>query len=173
MTLQNLPLTQRRQAYTARQQRIFNFLNEHHAGVLSSVTPDNNPHGVVVYYAIDHDFRIHILTKTGTRKYENLVHNDHAMLTVFDPDTQTTAQVSGIAVERSGLGNLNQVADALFPKLGMGGEGLPPIVKLQAGPFTTFQIEPVQIQMAIYARPISGSHEELFESIESFELKDS
>jgi hypothetical protein len=172
MSLKNLSLSQRSQAFTTRQQRIFSFLDEHYIGVLSSVTPDGNPHGVVVHYAIDHDFNIHILTKTGTRKYDNLVHNDHAMLTVYDPGSQTTAQVTGIAVERSGLGNMNQVADAIFPKLGVEKEGLPPIVKLQAGAFTTFQIEPVQIHMAVYARAVSGGYEDLFESIESFELKE-
>lgn len=173
MLPKNLSPTQRHQAYTARQQRIFNFLNERYTGVLSSVTPDSNPHGAVVYYAIDHDFNIHILTKTGTRKYDNLVHSDHAVLTVYNAETQTTVQVAGRAVERSGLGNINQVAGAIFSKLGVDKEGLPPIVKLQAGAFTTFQIEPVQIRMALYARPISGSYEDLFESIESFELKDS
>ncbi len=173
MLPKNLLPSQRHQAHTVRQKRIFNFLDESHVGVLSSVTPDNNPHGAVVYYDIDHEFNVHILTKTGTRKYDNLVHNGHVMLTVFDPATQTTAQVTGTAVERSGMGNINRVAGTIFAKLGASNnEGLPPLMKLQAGAFTTFQITPVQIRVARYTRPISGNYEDLFESIESFELKD-
>jgi uncharacterized pyridoxamine 5'-phosphate oxidase family protein len=166
------PNTKRRQAYGLRQRRIFNFLDERYVGVLSSVTPDGNPHGAVVYYAIGSNFKIRILTKTGTRKYDNLVHNDHVMLTVYDSGLQTTAQITGTAVERPGLNNINQAADAIFTKLGKSNEGMPPIMKLQAGEFTTFQIEPAQIRFAQYAKPFSGGYETLFESIESFDLRD-
>lgn len=172
MISQKLPVAKKRQAYSVRQQRIFDFLNGRYVGVLSSVTPDNNPHGAVVYYAIDRDFNVHILTRTGTHKYDNLVHNEHVMLTVYDPETQTTAQIVGRATERPGMRDINRVAGITFAKLGTDKEGMPPIMKLQAGEFTTFQIQPVQIRIALYARPISGGYEDLFESIESFTLKD-
>jgi hypothetical protein len=170
--LQDLPLSKRRRAYTLRQQRIFNFLDEHYIGVLSSVTPDGDPHGSVVYYAVDDGFHAHILTKTGTRKYDNLIHNNRAMLTVYDASTQTTAQITGKAIELSGMVDMNWVASATFTHLGTGKKRLPPIVKLQAGAFTTFRIEPVQISLARYARPWLGGYEDLFESIESFTLND-
>lgn len=154
-----------------RQKRIYNFLAEQRLGVLSTVTPDNNPHGAVVYYALDDDFTIHILTKKGTRKYDNLVHNDHVMLTVFEPRKQITAQVSGIAVEREGRADISRTAGAIFGATTRTSDsGLPPIVKLQAGAFTTFRIRPVQIRMAIYARPDPDSYENIFESIESFDF---
>ena len=172
MVPKHLSPTRKRQAFTARQKRIFNFLKDHHVGVLSSVTPDGNPHGTVIYYAIDNDFNIHVLTKIGTRKYDNLVHNEHVMVTVYESSTQTTVQFSGFAVERAGSNNINETANAIFAHLATDNEGLPPIMKLQAGAFTTFQLEPVQIRMAIYARPNAGGYGELFESIESFHLKD-
>jgi len=173
MLPKNLSPVQRQQAFTARQQRIYAFLNEHHTGVLSSVTPDGNPHGVVVYYTIDHDFNIHIITKTGTHKYDNLTHNENVILTVYEPTTQTTAQFTGFAVEQAGIKNINETANAIFVRLAADNEGLPPITKLEAGTFTTFRLEPVQIRMAMYARPITGGYTELFESIESFHLKNS
>lgn len=156
----------------AREQRIHNFLAEQRIGVLSTVTPDNNPHGTVVYYAIDDDCTIHILTKKGTRKYDNLVHNNHVMLTVFEPRKQITAQVTGVAVEREGRADISRIAGAIFGASSRTSDsGLPPIVKLQAGAFTTFRIRPVQIRMAIYARPDPGSYESIFESVESFDFK--
>jgi uncharacterized pyridoxamine 5'-phosphate oxidase family protein len=160
--------------FTHRQQRIHDFLSEQHVAVLSSVTPDNNPHGSVVYYTIDEEgFTTHILTKTGTRKYENLTHNDHVMLTVFEAHTQTIAQITGRAVEQNDNISINHVAAGIFgASLLTSAAGLPPIVKLQAGPFTTFNIEPVQIRMAVYARPDPGEYEDLFESLESFELNE-
>jgi uncharacterized protein YhbP (UPF0306 family) len=156
-----------------RQRRIHNFLKERRIGVLSMVTPDNDPHGVVVYYVVDDDFRIHILTKKGTRKYDDLTHNSRVMLTVFEPHSQTTAQLTGVAVERSGSNDINEVAGAIMgASLQTSDSALPPIVKLQAGAFTTFQIEPLQIRMAIYARPDPGDYEKIFESVESFDLRE-
>lgn len=161
-----------RVSLSTRQQRIYNFLHEHHVGVLSTVTPDNNPHGVVVYYTVGENFVISILTKKGTRKYENLAHNNHAMLTVFDTASQTTVQVTGIARERSGRTNIDEVAgEVLGVASETGHAGLAPIVKLQAGTFTTLRIAPVQIRMAIYARPDPGDYDQLFDSIESFDFK--
>jgi len=155
-----------------RQQRIYDFLKDQHIGILSMVTPDNNPHGVVVYYTVDDNFVVHILTKTGTRKYDDLTHNGHVMLTVFEPHSQATVQLTGVALERAGADDINKVAGAIIgAALQTSDSALPPIVKLQAGVFTTFQIEPVQIRMAIYARPDPGDYGELFESIESFDFK--
>ena len=171
MLPKSLSPIQRRQVFTARQRRIFNFLSEHHTGVLSSITPGGEPHGVVMYYAIDDNFTIHVLTKVGTRKHDNLIHNSHVMLTVHDVDKLMTAQITGVATERSGNENIERTAKAVFGHLTLGNEGPPPIMKLQVGAFTTFEIKPVQIRMASYARPMVGGYKEVFDSIESFELK--
>ncbi len=158
------------QTLSQRQRRIFDFLNQHHFGVLSTVTPDGNPHGAVVYFVTDPDFTVHILTKTGTRKYDNLIHNNHVLLTVFDVKMQATAQITGIATEYPGRHTIQHVADAIYAKQGELHKGLPPIMKLQADMFTTFTIEPVQIRMALYMKTRPGSYEDMFTSVESFDL---
>jgi hypothetical protein len=93
-------------------------------------------------------------------------------VTLMSGAAQTTVQFTGIAVERSGSMNINETASAIFAHLAAEHEGLPPIMKLQAGAFTTFQIEPVQIRMALHVRPNVGNYAELFESIESFHLRE-
>ncbi len=154
-----------------RQKRIYTFLYGQQLGVLSTITTDDKPHGTVIYYSIDTDFCIHILTKKGTRKYDNLLHNNQVMLTVSEPRSQVTAQVTGVATELSDREQINQVAHAIFSKIKHGQTNdLPPIIKLQAGAFTTFRIKPTQIRIATYVRPKVGDYDELFESIESFEL---
>lgn len=152
-----------------RQRRIFTFLTEQRTAVLSTVTPENKPHGTVVYYTITPDFVLHFITKKGTQKYHNMLHSPDVMFTVFSARTQTTAQIEGRAVEIDDRDHLNQLATALFGKA-HAESGLPPIMKLQAGTFTSFQITPAQIRIARYSRPQAGSHHELFESIESFDL---
>src|SRR5690242_6657904 len=85
--------------HAERPRRIFNFLRANPIGVLSTVDSTGGPHGVVIYYIIRDDFSIDFLTRERTRKYDNLRHNNHAMLTVFEPRTQTTAQIVGTASE--------------------------------------------------------------------------
>jgi uncharacterized pyridoxamine 5'-phosphate oxidase family protein len=157
--------------YSDRKQRIHDFLSQTAVGVLSTVNPDGEPHGVVIYFNINTDFGITFLTRAGTRKYDNLKHHNHLMLTVFDLRTQTTAQITGRAIEITDNYEVNQVAAGMLAtSLKISEPGLPPITKLEAGDYVAFTIHPVQIRMAVYARPDPGEYTELFESIESFEF---
>lgn len=154
-----------------RQQRIYDALVANPVGVLSTVTPDGDPHGSVIYYVVDSDFVISFLTRAGTRKCDNLRHNPHAMLNVFDPVTQATVQASGTAEEVVDGADANDIALKVFrASRRINRVGLLPINKLEVGSYVAFRIMPVQIRMAVFARPQSGDYEGLFESIESFEL---
>jgi uncharacterized pyridoxamine 5'-phosphate oxidase family protein len=155
--------------FSDQQQRIYNFLFKNGIGVLSSNDPDGNPHGSVIYYAVNRNFEVAFLTKSGTKKYDNLLHNNHVMLTVYEPLTQTTVQVTGLAAEvKSGFVMNELAAKLLATSLRTSDAGLPPIDKLQAGSHVAFIIKPVQVRMAVYDRPDPGDYSELFETIESF-----
>jgi len=159
-------------ALSDRQRRIYDFLQQNPVGILSTTDTDKNPHGTVVYYTTDDNFIIRILAKTGTHTYDNLTHNNHIALTVFQPHTQTTAQLHGTATEQPGTDRISAVFGAIFgasprPATII----LPPTTSLQASAFTTFQINPGQIHIATYARADTGAYSDLFESIESFDFK--
>lgn len=161
------------EALSDQQQRILSFLEDTPVGVLSTVDPNGNPHGVVIYFVIDGNFNVYFLTRAETRKYDNLKHHNHAMLTVFDPESQTTAQITGRATEVEDSYQVNEIANQMVQaSLKTSEAEVPPITKLSAGEAVAFKIEPVQIRMAVYARPESGDYKELFESIESFNLRD-
>jgi len=158
--------------YADRKQRIFNFLRETPVGVLYSMYANVNPHAAVIYFSIDKRFQISFLTKADTKKYDNLFHFNHIMLTVYEPLTQTTAQITGRAEEITASSEINGVAGAILSaSLKTSDNGLPPISKLEAGPYVAFNIKSVQIRMAVYSRADPGSYNEIFESIESFELE--
>lgn len=157
---------------TDRQQRIFDFISHHPSGVLASVDPNGEPHAAVIYHTIsDEDFSVSFLTKSGTKKYDNLVRNNHVILVVFDPVSQTVAQVIGEAHELTSNDEINDVA-ALVSKASL--ETSPnrviPIAKLDAGEYVAFRIDPKQIRMASYGRSDTAGSTGIFESIESFEL---
>jgi general stress protein 26 len=160
-------------AYSDTKKRIHDFLQISPIGVLSTVTPSNDPHGAVVYYGIDHRFVVTILTKSGTRKYDNLSHNSHTMLTVFEPLTQTTVQLTGIAKEVTDPHRINEIAQQnIKASMDTSEGGIPAITKLEAGDYVAFEIHPVLVRMAVYERPDSGDYNELFETISNFELKE-
>jgi hypothetical protein len=158
--------------FSDRQERIFGFLKSCPVGVLSTVTADGDPHGAVVYFTIDKDFVVSFVTKAQTRKYENLTRHNTVTLTVFEQQTQTTAQIIGKAVEIKDGYDINVIAGAILAaSMKTSDGGLPPISKLSAGEFVGFKIKPDQISMAVFGRPDPGDYSELFETIESFELK--
>lgn len=160
-------------SFSDREERIYRFLKSCPIGVLSTVTADGDPHGAVIYFTIDKDFAVSFVTKGQTRKYDNLKHRSKVTLTVFEPQTQTTAQIIGQAEEIKDSYEINQVAGAILAaSMKTSDGGLPPISKLSAGEFVAFTIKPDQIRMAVFGRPDPGDYSDMFETIESFELKD-
>jgi len=157
--------------FSNRKQRMYDFLRANPVGVLSTVDPNGEPHGVVIYFTINREFDVFFLTRNETKKYDNLKRNDHLMLTVFEPHNQTTVQIIGKAIEMTGSSEINGIAGGIFGISAKNNDaGLPPIAKLRAGSFVAFKIAPVQVRMAVYSRPDAGDYTDIFESIESFDL---
>lgn len=147
-------------------QRILSFLQGHAIGVLSTVTPDGDPHGAVIYYSIDNDFTVRFTTKRKTRKFDNMTFRNHAMLVVYEAKSQTTVQIMGVTQEITDEAE----AHAAFRKMlessmETSEAGLPPISKLYAGTYAALRLKPLQIRMAIFARPDPGGYD-MYESIE-------
>lgn len=161
----------RETALSERQQRMYDFLTDTPVGVLATVDPNGCPHGAVIYFTVDKQFNLFFLTKTGTKKYDNLIRNDQVMLIVHEPVSQSVAQVIGKTFEIKDSYEVNRVAQRIFEiSLRTSEAGVPPINKLHAGAYTAFLITPLQIRMAVYERPDDGDYGHIFESIESFEL---
>ncbi len=157
---------------TESQQRIYGFLESNPIGVLATVDPNNRPHAVVVYYSIDTMFNIYFVTKTKTKKSDNLRHNAAANFLVYDATSQTTVQIYGHADEVNDPARLEEVFKNLTTaSMDTSSEGVPPITKLKAGEYIVYRIKPAQVRMAVYARPDRGGYEDLFEVLEDGELK--
>lgn len=156
-----------------RRTRIFDFLRENQVGILSTVDPNHNPHATVIYYGVEPDLSITFMTKSGTKKSDNIAHNNHVMLLVFEPNTQTTVQISGKAHKVKDITQTNKIfSDTLQAAWDTSEDGVPPITRLAAGEYVAYNIEPKQVRMAVYARPEVGNYEDLFETLEAHELKD-
>jgi hypothetical protein len=154
-----------------KKRHIYDFLNANPIAVLSSITPDDNPHGAVVYFSIDMRFVAAILTKADTQKYDNLTHNNHVMLTIYEALTQTTVQLIGKAIEVTDSYEINEIAEInLRASMKTSDRGVPAILKLEAGAYVAFRIHPHQVRKAVYGHSGPGNYTELFETIDSFDL---
>lgn len=155
------------QCYSDRRVRILNFLNEHMAGVLSTVDPDSNPHAAVVYFSVKPDFTVTFLTKRRTKKSDNLRHNNHVMLAVFDEVLQTSVQIKGVASEITDTDKAHEVFRSMLrASLRTSENGVPPISKLSAGEYVAYTIKPVEVAMSVYSRPDVHRNEHLRELLD-------
>jgi len=155
--------------------KIYTFLEENPVGVLSTVSSDGKPHAVVIYFTINDIFDITFTnafdmtftTKEGTKKVRNLKQNDHVMLIVFDTLTQTTVQITAIAHIITDAAEKEQaLRETNRASLTTSHGRIPPIVKLSAGNLMAFKLKPVRIKMAVFKDAISGTYNEIYETVE-------
>lgn len=137
------------------------FLKEHPAVVLATVDQNNNPHAAVVYLTVDGS-SFKFLTKTGTKKADNLKHNNHAMIVAYEAETQTTVQLEGEVSEITDHAAVNEVFTGMLnASMETGGTTVPPIAKLKAGDYIAFELKPKEIRMASFGKAKSGERKDL------------
>lgn len=154
------PDTIKRTQATERNQRIYSFLQSQPIGVLATVDPNNDPHAAVIYFSVDDDFNILFVTKRDTKKSDNIEHNSHVMMVVYEAASQTTAQITGIAKQ---VTDTDIVAEALAGNVAAASQtsesGQSPLDKLRAGSHVAYCIQPASIKMAMFIRPDPGGQD--------------
>jgi general stress protein 26 len=129
------------------------FLKGHDLAVLSTIDRTGNVHGAVIYYFMDQNNFIYILTKSDTGKGRNIYAHNQVALTVQEAGTMQTVQLQGVAeVEIN-----QQIKDSVFEQLVKtrpyrGEMKLPPVTKLHEGAFMVIRITPTSISYHDYAK---------------------
>jgi general stress protein 26 len=119
------------------------FLNAHDLAVLSTIDDQGKVHGATVYYAIDQDNFIYIVTKSGTNKVRNIYNHHQVALTVHEQGSVETVQLQGnIDVETD-----ERIKKTVFEKIVKSrqyrqGVQSPPITKINAGTYVVLKITP-------------------------------
>lgn len=141
------------------------FLEKHPVGVLATVDPDGNPHAAVIYFVVDDSSNITFVTKSGTKKADNLKHNSHAMLVVYDAASQTTVQVTGKVTGGTNHTEVNGIFSRILDaSAATSGSSVPPISKLKEGDYIAFKLKPKQVRMASFKDNKGGEYEDVFET---------
>ena len=71
------------------------YLNDLNIGVLSTIMSDGSPYSAVVYFVADHNLNFYFLSKSDTKKAENLQKNNNASFTTLDLTSMITIQSTG------------------------------------------------------------------------------
>lgn len=82
-------------AYKTREE-IYSYLQFLTIGVLSTVSDTGKPYAAVIYFVVDHNLNFFFVTKTDTKKSQNLEKNNNAAITILDPNFPKTVQATGI-----------------------------------------------------------------------------
>lgn len=119
------------------------YLHSRHIGTLSSVNRTGNVTGAVVYYFVNSDDIIYILTKTDTHKAHNIFAHHQVALTVYSAKSRQTLQVQGIAEVETDKDIKSFVFYELTrPRKYEDGQDLPPVAKINDGGFMVIRIVP-------------------------------
>lgn len=129
------------------------FLSQHQLAVLSTSDGKNDVWGAAIYYAVDDSLTFYFFTKTGSKKYRNILKNPHVAITVADDEAQATVQASGRAEEVSDDHELNEAYRRLVLVHPPGEfSWKPPISKLSgSGSTVVFRLRPTMLQFAEFA----------------------
>ena len=131
--------------------KISQFLREHPVGVLASVNPDGTPSASPIYFGTDDQLNLTFTTKRDTQKHQNLDQNNKVMLAAFDATTQAAVQAAGSAIEVTDQAAAEQIFHGTLRAADQTGpDNVPPISKIEAGPYVAYRIVVDDIHLSEY-----------------------
>lgn len=133
------------------------FLKNHSAGVLSTVSMDGKPHGSAIYYVTDDNFNIYFITLKTSRKCAHVQENPSVALTVGTQDVPQTIQLEGIATMLQHPEEIGAHAVDLMKVLTSNSRYYAPVTKLDNDDTAIIWIQPKWIRWADYASDATGS----------------
>ncbi len=132
-------------------QRARIFLMSHEVAVLSTIDEVGRPHGSTVYFAVDKNNYIYIVTKTETQKARNIMFNHDVALTMYDSNSLQTLQINGNAIVEQDPHITKQVYETILrPRFEGQHAEMPPIMYLPAGQYEVIAVTPTHFKFSDY-----------------------
>jgi general stress protein 26 len=129
------------------------YIKSQDLAVVSTVSREGTVSGAVMYYLVDQDAHLYIMTKSETNKARGILSHGQLALTIHQQGSLKTAQISGIAQ----LETNQKVKDQVFsyftkPRTYQEGKHAPPVTKLKKGAFMIVKITPTSITYTDYSK---------------------
>ncbi len=138
-------------ARTAINQETRIFLTSHNIATFSTSDQNGKVSGAVVYYALAPDSTFYIVTKSQTKKAQNILRNNQVALTIYDASQMKTAQIQGLAAVETDSTKTKSLIDRFVqPHIYDKKIAWPPITKIAAGNHEVIQITPTEVKFTDY-----------------------
>lgn len=142
---------------TADQHEIVAYIKDNPVMVLSTMGKSGMPHGAAVYVVALSPEQLYFVTKTETRKFENLADNPNVSITIVNPLENSSLQAKGKAEVVSNP----HVAELVMTKMASvhasSADWMPPIAKLRAGAYQLIGIRLDHARLAHFKGEQIGS----------------
>lgn len=140
---------------------VTDFVKAHSRAVIATVDTDNQPSSSIIFYVLDKHDELHFITKSQTKKFENLKLNNKAALTIVDTDKPVAVNITGNVVEVTEQAIRDEIMQDIF-KLSYGElHDYAPIIKLHKGSFSVLKFIPHQAKMTDFTQPMGKAKEDL------------
>lgn len=116
------------------------------SGVLSTLSPSDEPRARLVYYSSDDRFNIYFLTFANTRKADDLRAHPKAAFTVFDESRPRTLQIEGDAADITNSPVDDAVIETLFDHLQMNAKYYAPIARFDRSDVRFYRLAPTWVR---------------------------
>lgn len=128
------------------------FLRRNALGTISSINADNEVDTANVYFRVEDDLTLYFVTKEQTRKFGNITERNTVTLSVVDEAGLCTAEIKGTASVVNESEDISETLLALHKEVEERGSGywIPPIGRLDAGPFVVVKIAPSHVRYIAY-----------------------
>lgn len=143
------------------------FINEHPLAVISINRKGKAPYAASIFIACDDALNLFFITKSETEKYKAIAKDNKVSITITDFELQQTIQAEGEANQITAEGG---VTEELFKKLASikpkgNNNWLPPIVKLQSGNYSIFEINLSKMRYADFKQELNLRPDNIFTDI--------
>ncbi len=131
-----------------------NFIKGNSLGVLSTINRTGVINGAAVYYVVDGNDYIYILTRSESAKARGVMSHGQVAFTVHEAGTMKVAQIQGMAEIEQDQTTKAWVFDQIVrPKTIRGETHLPPVTKLESsGSYIIIKITPTNIRYNNYTK---------------------
>lgn len=128
------------------------FLQGHELAVLSSLDGDGSVTGAAVYYSFNGD-NLFIVTKEGTEKAHNIIHQPQVALTITDEALPATMQIEALAAVETN-NTVRQTAFNSIVRLRQYGDDkkYPPVASLNAGAYVVIRLTPTSARYSEFSQ---------------------
>lgn len=160
------------QAVSLSKEDAYHFLNKIPLGVFGTVSNENEPNLSTLFYVVDKDLNFYFITRSHTKKVQNIERGSKVFIVVSDRRSLTTVHAQGTAVQLSGIDKI-KVIFKMFTDVYRNQDIIekgnlfnwaPPISNIEKGDIVICEVKPDWIRYADY-KNISPLDENAFQEV--------